>query len=122
MEKVNKYRVVDERHPNFGKKIKAILNDRWQYVDIKTGETYEMDQLTKIPDAHAVYCGIHRKRFGVFLFAREYWRFHSFQLGVSIDAITPKTGDKYLDIECRIACFGVGIRFVIINRERLCKD
>lgn len=122
MEKVNKYRVVDERHPNFGKKIKAILNDRWQYVDIKTGETYEMDQLKKIPDAHSVYGGIHGKYFGVFLFAREYWRFHSFQLGVSIDAIRPKTGDKYLDIECRIACFGVGIRFVIINRERLCTE
>lgn len=123
MEKVNKYRVIDERHPNFGKKIKAIPNDRLQYVDVKTGETYELEQVTIIPDAHAVYGGIHGKHFGVFLFGREYWQFHSFQLGASIDAITPKDGDKYLDIELRVACFGVGIRFVkLTNFDTKCKD
>lgn len=116
MAKANKYRVTDTQHPNYGKKIKAIPNDCLQYVDVKTGDVYEMEQVTLIPDSHAAYIDIHGKHFGVFLFGREYWQYHSFQFGVSIDAITPKDSDKYLDIECRIACFGIGIRFVFVNR------
>lgn len=116
--KVNKYRVIDENHKNFGKKIKAVPNGLLQYVDVKTGETYDIKQVAVIPDAHAVYGGIRGNHFGVFLFAREYWQYRSFQFGISFDAIGAKGGDKYFDIELRIACFGVGIRFVSLNNEK----
>ena len=114
---------MEERDPNVGKKIKAIPNDRLQYVDVKTGETYESEQVISIPDVHAVCGGIQGKHFGVFLLARAFWPFYSFQFGVSIDAITRKDGDKCLDIELRVACFGVGIRFMkLANFDTKCKD
>lgn len=117
MAKANKYRIIDDAHPKYGKKIKAIPNDRLQYIDIKTGDIYEMEQLEYLPDYHAGYIGIHGKRFGVFLFGREYWQYHSFQFGLSIDAITPKDNDKYLDIEIRLFFIGFGIRFVAIKQK-----
>lgn len=61
-------------------------------------------------DKHAVYCGLHIGRFGTFLFAREYIKYHSYQFGICVDFIN--SGDAYLDVEIRIACFGIGIRFV----------
>lgn len=53
-------------------------------------------------------------RFNVFLFAREYIRFHSWQFGISIDAV--KGFDRYLDIEVHAFCFGIGVRFVLMNK------
>lgn len=69
-----------------------------------------MKQANKRP--HAIYLGIHGKRYGAFLFAREYWQYHSLQFGISIDAIMAKGNDKYIDVELRIVCFAIGIRFV----------
>lgn len=38
-------------------------------------------------DKHAVQTGIHVGRVGVYVYAREYWQYNSWQFGVSIDAI-----------------------------------
>lgn len=38
-------------------------------------------------DKHTVQTGIHVGRVGVYVYAREYWQYHSWQFGVSIDAI-----------------------------------
>lgn len=42
-------------------------------------------------DKHTVQTGIHVGRVGVYVYAREYWQYHSWQFGVSIDAITVTT-------------------------------
>lgn len=65
-------------------------------------------------EKHSIYSGFHFMRFGFFLFAREYIKFNSYQFGLAIDWI--KYDDAYLDIEFRLACFGVGIRFVLLNK------
>lgn len=43
-------------------------------------------------DKHTVQTGIHVGRVGVYVYAREYWQYHSWQFGVSIDAINGTTG------------------------------
>lgn len=60
-------------------------------------------------DKHAVQTGIHVGRVGVYVYAREYWQYHSWQFGVSIDAI-----NGYVDIEAKILFFGIGIWFIWI--------
>lgn len=42
-------------------------------------------------DKHTVQTGIHVGRVGVYVYAREYWQYYSWQFGVSIDAITVTT-------------------------------
>lgn len=111
MRKANKYRVIDGQHANYGKIIKA-RPDGLQYVDIETGERYEAGQVEFVPQGHSGYIGIENRRFGVFLFAREYFQLQTFQIGISIDLITPGESDNYLDFELRIACFGIGLRLI----------
>ena len=113
MEIVSKYKVVSTVNPNFGKTIKAVPDTMGLYTDVKTGEQDADFELREIPEKHAVYGGFHIGRFGLFLFGREYIKYHSYQFGVGIDFIN--SGDMYLDIEARVACFGIGIRFVWIK-------
>lgn len=65
-------------------------------------------------DVHTAQIGFHIGRVGVYLYAREYWQYRSWQFGVSIDAIND---DRYLDVELKAFCFGVGIRFIWIKRK-----
>lgn len=65
-------------------------------------------------DKHAVQTGIHVGRVGVYVYAREYWQYHSWQLGVSIDAIND---DRYVDIEVKILFVSIGILFIWIKRK-----
>lgn len=115
MEKASKYKVIATGHANFGKTIKAIPDNITMglFTDVKTGEQYTEFELRKIPEKHAVYGGLHIGRFGLFLFARDYVKYHSYQFGVGVDFIN--SADTYLDIEARVACFGIGIRFVWIK-------
>lgn len=66
-------------------------------------------------DKHAVQTGIHVGRVGVYVYARKYWQYHSWQFGVSIDAINGY--DRYVDIEAKILFVGIGIRFIWIKRK-----
>lgn len=110
---VKRYKIINPKSPNFGKKIKAVKDAPYWYIDVKTGAQYEASELREIPEKHAVYGGLHIGRFGLFLFGREYIKYHSYQFGVCIDFIN--FGDTYLDIEARVACFGIGLRFVWIK-------
>lgn len=65
---------------------------------------------------HTVGAGIHVGRVGVYVYAHEYWQYHSWQFGVSVDAINGY--DRYLDLELKVFCFGIGIRFIWIKREK----
>lgn len=114
MENVSRYKVVSKANANFGKTIMAVPDTMGLFTDVKTGEQYADYELRRIPEKHAVYGGLHIGRFGLFLFAREYIKYHSYQFGVGIDLIN--SGDAYLDIEARVACFGIGIRFVWIKK------
>lgn len=42
-------------------------------------------------DVHTAQIGFHIGRVGVYVYAREYWQYHSWQFGVSIDAINGTT-------------------------------
>lgn len=66
-------------------------------------------------DKHTVQTGIHVGRVGVYVYAREYWQYDSWQFGVSIDAINGY--DRYVDIEAKILFVGIGIRFIWIKRK-----
>lgn len=66
-------------------------------------------------DKHTVQTGIHVVRVGVYVYAREYWKYHSWQFGVSIDAINGY--DRYVDVEAKILFVGIGIRFIWIKRK-----
>ncbi|WAX05457.1 hypothetical protein AS73P1_00037 [Alistipes phage AS73P1] len=66
-------------------------------------------------DKHTAQIGGHVGRVGVYLYAREYIRYHSWQFGVSVDAVNGY--DRYVDVELKILCFGVGIRFIWIKRK-----
>ena len=108
--KANKYWVIDESHPHYGYLITCVQNEHSELVDVKTGDVYKQEQLRIKPESHAVYGGFSIGRLGLFVFARDYSEYHSYQFGVCVDCV--KHDDAYCDIECRFACFGVGVRFV----------
>lgn len=66
-------------------------------------------------DNHTAQIGGHVGRVGVYLYAREYWKYKSFQFGLSIDAVNGY--DHYVDIEAKILFVGIGIRFIWIKRK-----
>lgn len=66
-------------------------------------------------DVHTAQIGFHIGRVGVYVYAREYWQYHSWQFGVSIDAINGCY--RYVDIEVKILFVGIGIRFIWIKRK-----
>lgn len=111
----NKYRITDESHPRYGEKFRGIPTTELSVIDVKTKEFFDMSQVEKIGDAHAVYGGMYIGRLGVFLFAREYTQYHTLQFGLAVDHI--KHDDAYLDIELKIAVAGVGIRFTWLAKS-----
>lgn len=66
-------------------------------------------------DNHTAQIGGYVGRVGVYLYAREYWKYKSFQFGLSIDAVNGY--DRYVDIEAKILFVGIGIRFIWIKRK-----
>ena len=66
-------------------------------------------------DNHTAQIGGHVGRVGVYLYAREYWKYKSFQFGLSIDAVNGY--GRYVDIEAKILFVGIGIRFIWIKRK-----
>lgn len=105
-----RYRVINDDNINYGRKFKGVPDVMGLITDVKTGEQYDGFEVVEIPEKHAVYFGLNIFRFGIFLFAREYIKYHSYQFGCGVDFIN--SGDAYLDIELRVACFGIGVRFV----------
>ena len=63
-------------------------------------------------DNHTAQIGGHVGRVGVYLYAREYWKYKSWFVfpGVTIDAINGY--DAYLDVELKVLFLGFGIRFI----------
>lgn len=55
-------------------------------------------------------------RLQIFLFVREYYKLHTWKFGVSFDAI--KSFDSYFDVEILFFCLGIGIRFVLIKKNK----
>lgn len=115
MEKANKYRIVDAKHPNYKKKFKGMPTANLGVIDVKTGEEFDISQVELIPEKHAVYFGMYLGRLGLFLFGREYIKYHSLQFGLAIDHI--KHDDAYLDIELKFLMFGIGLRFTCLSKR-----
>lgn len=61
---------------------------------------------------HDIQIGFHFWKVGIYLFCREYLKYNSWFIipGVSIDGINGY--DRYLDVELKLLCFGVGVRFI----------
>lgn len=97
-----------------GKVVKVTAVGQLKYKNVKTGEIYDIGDLEIIPEKHTSAWGFHIKRFGVYFFAREYWKYKSFQFGISFDILNGK--DNALDVELKFACFGIGIRFIILTK------
>ena len=66
-------------------------------------------------DKHTAQIGGHIGRVGVYLYAREYWKYKSWQFGLSVDAVNGY--DRYVDIGAKILFVGIGIRFIWIKRK-----
>ena len=66
-------------------------------------------------DKHTAQIGLYLMRLGLVIYAREYWKYKSFQFGLSIDAVNGY--DRYVDIEAKILFVGIGIRFIWIKRK-----
>lgn len=115
MEKANKYRIIDANNPRCGKKFKGIPTADLGVIDLEEGEEFDMSQVELIPEKHAAYFGIYLGRLGLFLFGREYIKYHSLQFGLAVDHI--KHDDAYLDIELKFLMFGIGIRFTWLSRQ-----
>ena len=98
-----------------GKVVKVKAVGRLEYEDVKTGERYDIGDLQIIPEKHSVAWGTHVGRFGVYLFAREYFKYKTFQFGISFDLI--KGADRAIDVELKFACFGAGVRFIILTKK-----
>ena len=60
-------------------------------------------------DKHTVQTGIHVGRVGVYVYAREYWQYHSWQFGVSIDAINGTTVMLILRRKYRLSALAYGL-------------
>lgn len=67
-------------------------------------------------DKHTAQIGGHVGRVGVYLYAREYWKYKNWQFGLSVDAVNGY--DRFVDLEVKIFCFGFGIRFIWIKRKK----
>lgn len=86
------------------------------YRDVQTGTEYCQHELHIIPPRHDVQLRCHIGRLGFALYAREYIKYHSWQFGLTIDAVNGY--DRYVDVELRAFCFGIGIRFIWIKRNK----
>lgn len=115
MARGKRYRVIDETHPMHGKVIRATLTSWGQFLDKKSNNLLEESQLQELPERHAVYGNLVFGRFCIGLFAREYIKYHSYQFGVGFDYF--EGFDNYFDIEVKVACFGLGIRFTWIKKK-----
>ena len=67
---------------------------------------------------HDIQIGFHFWKVGIYLFCREYLKYNSWFIipGVSIDVVNGY--DRYLDVELKFLCFGVGIRFIWLKNWR----
>ena len=109
MEKKQKFKVTAT-----GEVIKVKAIQCLKYKDVKTGKIYDIGELERIPEKHCAVWGFHIKRFGIYFYAREYWKYKSFQFGLSFDYLNGK--DKALDVELKFACAGIGTRFIILTK------
>lgn len=101
-----------------GKKIKAVNVAHGTYEDIKTGQRYMFDELEYLGERrHMVQLGFHVWRVGLFIYAREYWKYKSWFItpAISIDAVNGY--DRYLDVELKMLFIGLGIRFIWIKKK-----
>lgn len=106
---------------------KAVVKQTGEKVRVKldagfgrdeNGTAYLEAELEFKERRHDVRVGFHIWRVGLYLFAREYLKYNSWFIvpGVSIDVVNGY--DRYLDVELKLLCFGVGIRFIWLKNWR----
>lgn len=61
--------------------------------------------------------GFHIKRLGLFLYLQNYYRYKQFYItpGVIVEGVIGY--DAYFDLEIKLLCFAVGVRFIWIKRK-----
>lgn len=110
-----RYRVIET-----GKKIKATAaNSHGAVKCINTGRVYTLDEVKYLGERrHDVRVGFHIWRIGVYLFAREYLKYHSWVITPSLSIDTVNGYDCYVDFEVKFLCVGGGVRFIWIKRKK----
>lgn len=98
-----------------GKVVKVKAIGRLEYEDVKTGQRYDIGELEFIPEKHSATWGFHVGRFGMYFFARDYFKYKTFQVGPAIDIMTG--ADRAIDVELKCGVAGVGIRFIILIKK-----
>ena len=76
-----------------------------------------MNLNSKITRRHDVQAGFNISRFGVYVFAREYWKYHVWHLLPTIAVAVVDGYDWYIDIEVKFLFVGFGIRFIKIKSK-----
>ena len=95
-----------------GKMVKAKAIGDLRFKD-KSGMVYDLSDLEYIKRNHVAASTIRIGSVSITAFARDFWKYRSFVLGINVDVI----GDiKACDIELKIACFGIGLRFQRRNK------
>lgn len=115
-----KYKVINPDNPNFGKKFDGIVtvdsgSRALMVTDVRTGRYYNAEEVREVPERHAAYMGVHIGRVGLFLFVREYCKYHSYWIGCGIDCI--EGNERCIDFEARILCFGIGLRISSLKKN-----
>jgi hypothetical protein len=101
-----------------GKRIKVKLIAHGVFENIKTGEKIWSDDIKTLPPRrHMWQIGLSIWRVGVFVFAREYAKYNTYYVvpGVVLSAVNGY--DRYFDLELKVLCFGIGIRFIWIKKK-----
>lgn len=61
--------------------------------------------------------GLKFKRIGIFIFARNVCKYKHYVLWPTLVLDVVKGYDRYFDLELKILCFGLGVRFIWITKR-----
>lgn len=110
MGKNQKFKVVAT-----GKVVKVKAIGRLEYEDVKTGKIYDIGELQMLPERHSAIWGFHIGRYGLYFFARDFFKFKTFQIGPSVDVVSG--ADRAIDIELKCGIVGIGMRFIVLTKK-----
>lgn len=99
-----------------GEKIRVkIENGFWRD---QNGTAYLEAELAFVEKRHDVRFGFHIWRIGVYLYALEYLKYNVWFIipGLSIEFVNGY--DRRFDIEVKLLCFGIGVRFIWLKNWR----
>lgn len=62
---------------------------------------------------------LHFGRLGLSLYGRSFWQYRQFFLLPTVTAEYGKGYDVHVDLEIKLLCFGIGVRFIYLNELKI---